>query len=91
MLLGSGPATSRSGRLAAEAVTALIREGTRAGRVRAADRGALRSRRDRLASPEAREFPDAVARVGVRVVLGSEAARRRIVFDSIFGMREVAP
>jgi hypothetical protein len=25
------------------------------------------------------------------VVLGSAAARRRIVFDSIFGMREVAP
>ncbi len=36
-------------------------------------------------------LPDALARVGVRVVLGSEAARRRIVFDSIFGMREVAP
>ena len=36
-------------------------------------------------------LPDTLARLGVRVVLGSEAARRRIVFDSIFGMREVAP
>jgi hypothetical protein len=32
-----------------------------------------------------------LARLGVRVVLGSKTARRRIVFDSIFGMREVAP
>jgi hypothetical protein len=36
-------------------------------------------------------LPDALARLGVRVVLGSATARRRIVFDSIFGMREVAP
>ncbi|MGH7386080.1 MAG: hypothetical protein ACREKG_12970, partial [Candidatus Rokuibacteriota bacterium] len=36
-------------------------------------------------------LPDTVARWGVRLILGSNAARRRIVFDSIFGMREVAP
>ena len=35
-------------------------------------------------------LPDSLARLGVRVIVGSEAARRRIVFDSIFGMREVA-
>jgi hypothetical protein len=36
-------------------------------------------------------LPDAVTRLGVRLVLGSAAARRRIVFDSVFGMREVTP
>jgi hypothetical protein len=36
-------------------------------------------------------LPDSLARLGVRVIIGSAAARRRIVFDSIFGMREVAP
>ena len=36
-------------------------------------------------------LPEAVARLGVRIVLGSARARRRIVFNSIFGMREVAP
>ena len=87
---GIGPAI-RSGRLAAEAVTALIREGTPldgyarqiVARYGPGEIGWLRRK---LAN-----FPDALARVGVRVVLGSEAARRRIVFDSIFGMREVAP
>ena len=87
---GIGPAI-RSGRLAAEAVTALIRQGTPldgyarqiVARYGPGELGWLRRKLSNL--------PDALARLGVRVVLGSEAARRRIVFDSIFGMREVAP
>src|SRR5262249_25160236 len=34
-------------------------------------------------------LPDAVGRLVVKLVLGSSVARRRVVFDSIFGMREV--
>ncbi|MGH7400296.1 MAG: NAD(P)/FAD-dependent oxidoreductase [Candidatus Rokuibacteriota bacterium] len=87
---GIGPAI-RSGRLAAEAVTEFLRRGvpldgyarrivTRYGS------GELNWLQRRLSG-----LPDTVARWGVRLILGSNAARRRIVFDSIFGMREVAP
>jgi len=87
---GIGPAI-RSGRLAAEAVTALLRHGTPLGgyarqivaRYGSGELGWLQRRLS--------DLPEVVARLGVRVVLGSAAARRRIVFDSIFGMREVAP
>ena len=34
-------------------------------------------------------LPAAVARLAVRTVLGLGLARRRIVFDGIFGMKEV--
>src|SRR5205807_2318941 len=33
---------------------------------------------------------DTVARAAVRLVLGSRVARRRVVFDTIFGMKEAA-
>ena len=87
---GIGPAI-RSGRLAAEAVAALVRHGTPLdGYARQiVDRygpGELGWLQRRLSS-----LPAAVARLGVRIVLGSERARRHIVFNSIFGMREVAP
>jgi menaquinone-9 beta-reductase len=87
---GIGPAI-RSGRLAAEAVTALVRHGTpldgyRREIVARYGSGELGWLQRKLSS-----LPDAIARAGVRVLLGSAAARRRIVFDSIFGMREVAP
>jgi hypothetical protein len=36
-------------------------------------------------------LPDAVARTAVRLVLGAGVARRRIVFDTIFGMKEAVP
>ncbi len=86
---GIGPAI-RSGRLAAEAVAALLRHGTPldgyarriVARYGSGELGWLQRKLSGL--------PEAVARLGVRVVLGSAAARRRIVFDSIFGMREVA-
>jgi geranylgeranyl reductase family protein len=35
-------------------------------------------------------LPEALARLTVRLVLGSARARRRVVFDSIFGMKETA-
>jgi flavin-dependent dehydrogenase len=87
---GIGPAI-RSGRLAALAVTALIREGAPldgyarqiVARYGPGELGWLARKLSNL--------PDVLARLGVRMVLGSAAARRRIVFDSIFGMREVAP
>ena len=87
---GIGPAI-RSGRLAAEAVTARVRQGTPlegyARRiVEKYGPGELGWLAQRLS-----QLPDAVTRLGVRLVLGSAAARRRIVFDSVFGMREVTP
>lgn len=36
-------------------------------------------------------LPDAVARAAVRLVLALAVARRRVVFDSIFGMKETSP
>jgi geranylgeranyl reductase family protein len=86
---GIGPAI-RSGRLAAEAVTALLRDrvpldGYARQVVARYGAGELTWVQRRLSG-----LPEAVARWGVRRVLGWEAVRRRIVFDSIFGMREVA-
>ncbi|HEY7251223.1 MAG TPA: NAD(P)/FAD-dependent oxidoreductase [Methylomirabilota bacterium] len=86
---GIGPAI-RSGRLAAEAVAGLIRLGTPLD-------GYARQIVERYGpgelgwlSRKLSGLPDSLARLGVRVIVGSAAARRRIVFDSIFGMREVA-
>jgi flavin-dependent dehydrogenase len=86
---GIGPAI-RSGRLAAEAVAGLIRLGTpldgyRRQIVERYGAGELGWLSRKLSS-----LPDSLARLGVRVIIGSATARRRIVFDSIFGMREVA-
>jgi len=87
---GIGPAI-RSGRLAAEAVAALLRggaplDGYAREIVARYGPGELGWLPRKLSS-----LPAAVARLGVRLVLGSAAARRRLVFASIFGMREVAP
>ncbi len=84
---GIGPAI-RSGRLAAEAVAAFLRHGAPldayARQVTrlygAGEPGWLERQLGRL--------PDAMGRLAVRVVLGSSAARRRVVFGSIFGMGE---
>jgi geranylgeranyl reductase family protein len=86
---GIGPAI-RSGRLAAEAVAAFLRRGAPLdGYAREVVRlygpgepGWLGRRLARL--------PDAVTRAAVRFVLGAGAVRRRIVFDTIFGMKEAA-
>jgi geranylgeranyl reductase family protein len=87
---GIGPAI-RSGRLAAAAVAALVRGGTPLDGyareiVRRYGPGELGWLERRMSG-----LPATVARWGVRLLLGWGAARRRIVFDSIFGMREVAP
>jgi geranylgeranyl reductase family protein len=87
---GIGPAI-RSGRLAAGAVTDCLRRGASldgyAGQIvdlyGPGEPGWLERQMARL--------PDAIARVAVRAILGLGIARRRIVFDSIFGMREATP
>ncbi len=87
---GIGPAI-RSGRLAAEAVTALIRRGVPLDGYARQIVAHYGPGEPGWLQQKVASLPDALARLGVRVLLGSEAARRRIVFDSIFGMREVAP
>lgn len=84
---GIGPAI-RSGILAAEAALAFLQAGRPldgyARQVAAlygpGEPGWLERQLERL--------PEAVARLAVRVVLGLGLARRRIVFDGIFGMKE---
>ncbi len=84
---GIGPAI-RSGRLAAEAARAFLSGGVPLDGYprQIADlygRGEPGWLRRRVAG-----LPDAVAKAAVRLVLGSDAARRRVVFGSIFGMKE---
>ena len=87
---GIGPAI-RSGRLAAEAVSAFLRRGVPLdGYAREVVRLYGRGEPGWLGRQLAR-LPDAVARTAVRLVLGAGPARRRIVFDTIFGMKEAVP
>ena len=86
---GIGPAI-RSGRLAAEAVTAFLRRGEPLDGyapqiVKLYGRGERGWLGRRVAG-----IPDRVAEAVVRLVLGSRAARRRLIFEKIFGMREPA-
>jgi flavin-dependent dehydrogenase len=84
---GIGPAI-RSGQLAAEAVTAFLRHGT--------PLDGYAERIVRLYGPgnpgwlsrQVGRLPRAWARRVVRLVLGWGPTRRRVVFGSIFGMRE---
>lgn len=86
---GIGPAI-RSGRLAAEAVGALIRDGASLDAyARSVIRLYGRGERGWLGRRMAR-LPDAVTRVAVRATLGSRLARERLVFDTIFGMKEAS-
>jgi flavin-dependent dehydrogenase len=86
---GIGPAI-RSGILAAEAAAAFLGAGVPldayAARITAlygpGEPGWIGRRLARL--------PEAAARLAVRFVLGLGLARRRIVFDAIFGMKEAA-
>jgi len=86
---GIGPAI-RSGILAAEAAAAFLGAGVPldayAARITAlygpGEPGWIGRRLSRL--------PEAAARLAVRFVLGLGLARRRIVFDAIFGMKEAA-
>jgi flavin-dependent dehydrogenase len=84
---GIGPAI-RSGRLAAEAVSAFVRRGEPLdGYARQIVRLYGRGERGWLGRRVA-GMPDRVAGAVVRLVLGSRAARRRLVFEKIFGMKE---
>lgn len=86
---GIGPAI-HSGRLAAEAVVAFLRQGVPLeayGRRIVARYGT--GEQSWLGRQTAR-LPDALARVAVRLMLRSETARRHVVFGAIFGMRESA-
>lgn len=84
---GIGPAI-RSGILAAEAARAFLHGGASldsyASQVAAlygpGEPGWLERQLERL--------PEAAARLAVRIILGLGLARRRIVFDGIFGMKE---
>src|SRR5262249_16140214 len=79
----------KSGALAADAVAALIRHGTTLdGYTRQIVSLYGRGEPGWLGRQIAK-LPDAVPRFVVKCVLGSSVARRRVVFDSIFGMREV--
>jgi geranylgeranyl reductase family protein len=85
---GIGPAI-RSGRLAALAAAAFLRAGTPLDGYARQIVALYGSGEPGWLGRRLAKLPDAVARLAVRLVLGSSAARRRIVFDSIFGMREV--
>src|SRR5688500_3832662 len=86
---GIGPAI-RSGRLAADAVVAFLRTGAPLdGYARQIERLYGRGEPGWIGRRLAR-MPDAVARAAVRLVLGAGVARRRLVFDTIFGMKEAA-
>ncbi|HTO12662.1 MAG TPA: NAD(P)/FAD-dependent oxidoreductase [Candidatus Binatia bacterium] len=86
---GIGPAI-RSGRLAADAVLAFVRTGAPLdGYARGIERLYGRGEPGWIGRGLAR-MPDAVARTAVRLVLGAGVARRRLVFDTIFGMKETA-
>ncbi|MBI1734941.1 MAG: NAD(P)/FAD-dependent oxidoreductase [Candidatus Rokubacteria bacterium] len=84
---GIGPAI-RSGRLAAAAVIAFLEHGTPLDAY-AAEVTRLYGRGERgwLGRAVAR-LPDAVGRAAVRLILGAGVVRRRLVFDTIFGMKE---
>ena len=86
---GIGPAI-RSGRLAAAAVVDFVSRGTPLD-------GYARQIVDLYGPGEPGWFgrqigrlPDVFGKLAVRLILGSSLARRRLVFDSIFGMREAA-
>jgi geranylgeranyl reductase family protein len=85
---GIGPAI-RSGRLAAEAVAGLVRLGTPLDGYRRQIQERYGAGEIGWLSRRLSNLPDSLARLGVRMIIGSPRARRRIVFDSIFGMREV--
>jgi len=84
---GIGPAI-RSGLLAATAAEAFVRRGVPLeGYVREIETLYGRGEPDWLGRQLDR-LPAGLARLAVRVVLGLGLARRRIVFDGIFGMKE---
>ena len=85
---GIGPAI-RSGALAARAVAAYLRDCTPLRAYAETIVKLYGSGEPNWLGRQIGRLPDVFGRLAVRSILGSAAARRRIVFDSIFGMREV--
>jgi geranylgeranyl reductase family protein len=86
---GIGPAI-RSGRLAAEAVLGVLRRGASLDAYAREVVGLYGAGEPGWLGRQIARVPDVVARSVVRLVLGSARARRRVIFDSIFGMKETA-
>jgi len=86
---GIGPAI-RSGLLAAEAAEACLRTGRPLHGYAEQIMALYGPGEPRWLERQLGRLPESVARVAVRLILGVAAARRRIVFDNIFGMREAA-
>jgi flavin-dependent dehydrogenase len=85
---GIGPAI-RSGLLAAEAVEAHLRRGAALASYGAEIVRRYGSGEESWVGRQLGRLPHAVARAFVRAVLGVGVTRRRVVFGTIFGMREV--
>lgn len=84
---GIGPAI-RSGMLAAAAAQRVLREGVSLDGYAREVVALYGAGEPTWIGRQLSRLPEALARLAVRVVLGSERARRRVVFDSIFGMKE---
>ena len=84
---GIGPAI-RSGRLAAEAVAALVRHGTPLDRYAHAIASVYGAGERGWLARQAARLPDAVTRTVVRVALAVDLTRRHLVFGALFGMRD---
>jgi menaquinone-9 beta-reductase len=86
---GIGPAI-RSGLLAAEAAERRLREGRSFADYARQITALYGPGEPRWLDRQLGRLPESVSRMAVRLILGLGAARRRIVFDGIFGMREAA-
>jgi len=84
---GIGPAI-RSGILAAAAAQRVLREGASLDGYAREVVALYGSGEPTWIGRQISRLPEALARLAVRAVLGSARARRRVVFDSIFGMKE---
>jgi 2-polyprenyl-6-methoxyphenol hydroxylase-like FAD-dependent oxidoreductase len=86
---GIGPAI-RSGLLAAEAVEAYLRQGTRLQSYATEIVRRYGSGEAGWLGRQLAKLPDACARIVVRAALRTGATRRHVVLGRIFGMREAA-
>ncbi|HVQ75080.1 MAG TPA: hypothetical protein VMT79_06020, partial [Candidatus Binatia bacterium] len=86
---GIGPAI-RSGRLAAEAAAGVLRMGTSFDAYARQIITLYGAGEPTWIGRQVSRLPDGLARLVVRAVLGSAAARRHVVFGTIFGMKESA-
>jgi geranylgeranyl reductase family protein len=86
---GIGPAI-RSGRLAAEAAAGVLRMGTSFDAYARQIIALYGAGEPTWIGRQVSRLPDGLARLVVRAVLGSAAARRHLVFGTIFGMKESA-